>query len=810
MLYTPPNSSTPFPWDRALAACKNAVIVTDPRLPDNPIIYVNASFERMTGYSADEVLGKNCRFLNNGNTQQPALVELRQAIHEAREFAGMVQNFRKDGTLFWNELSISPVFDENDVLSHFIGIATDITERVTMEAELLKASQILNSVVENIPDMIFMKEAKSLRYELLNQASEEMLALSRKDVLGKVDTDIFPPQQAEAFTRDDRQVLDSCQMMDISEEEADFPGRGRRILRTKKVPILAENGKPTHILGISEDVTALREAEEALKLAYSQLEAEVENRTYELRVANEALREDIILRIQAEQSLREAQEYLKTVISNLPVVLFALDKEGRFTLSEGKALASLGLQPGQVVGASVFDLYQDHPAIMESARRALSGVEFTTTDEVSDVCFETRWVSLRNKQGEPDGTMGISIDITDRVQAETARWRSEAKFRRIFESNVIGIVFSDVHGEILEANGAFLEMIGYTMQEIRSFGIDWMKLTPEEHLAASYNAAKEIQEFGIMTPMEKEYFRKDGSRVPVLMGGAVLDVATPTQSVVFVLDITQRKEAEKLLQQSYEELEKRVAERTSELTAMNAKLLESAQIKSRFVSTLTHDLRTPLIAQQRVLTTLQEESGIREDEALVGLIQGFLKNNASLLDMINNLLQTYQLEEGLVRVLPARCNMRDLAASCFTELDELARQKDIECQNHLPEDLTLEVDPQLMKRVFRNLIGNALANIPEGAWIRVSANMNQDHVAIMVQDNGPGIPAEIKPYVFDHYFAGHSTRQKIGSGLGLSICKMIVELHGGSIHIDPEIVTGTSMRIQLPLKALILNESGIA
>jgi len=122
--------------DRAVAASPNGIVITDPKLPDNPIVYVNPAFEKISGYSAEEVRGRNCRFLQGDHRDQPALEELREALGEERECRVVLRNYRKDGTPFWNELYISPVHDQEGTLTNFVGVQNDITERRSIEEGL--------------------------------------------------------------------------------------------------------------------------------------------------------------------------------------------------------------------------------------------------------------------------------------------------------------------------------------------------------------------------------------------------------------------------------------------------------------------------------------------------------------------------------------------------------------------------------------------------------------------------------------------------------------------------------------------------
>jgi PAS domain S-box-containing protein len=121
--------------DRAVAASSNGIVITDPKVPDNPIVYVNPAFEEISGFTAEEVKGRNCRFLQGEHRDQPALDELRKAITEERECRVVLRNYRKDGTPFWNELYVSPVHDEEGTLTNFVSVQNDITQRRRVEDE---------------------------------------------------------------------------------------------------------------------------------------------------------------------------------------------------------------------------------------------------------------------------------------------------------------------------------------------------------------------------------------------------------------------------------------------------------------------------------------------------------------------------------------------------------------------------------------------------------------------------------------------------------------------------------------------------
>ena len=134
--------------ERAIGASSCGITITDMRDPLQPLMFVNAAFEGITGYSCEEVIGKNCRFLQGPDRQQPALTELRAALKQGTDCSVTLQNYRKDGTPFWNELTLSPVFDADGTLTHFVGVQTDITRRKQAEEEILHANGLLEQKVQ--------------------------------------------------------------------------------------------------------------------------------------------------------------------------------------------------------------------------------------------------------------------------------------------------------------------------------------------------------------------------------------------------------------------------------------------------------------------------------------------------------------------------------------------------------------------------------------------------------------------------------------------------------------------------------------
>ena len=173
-----------------------------------------------------------------------------------------------------------------------------------------KLNAFLDSIIDNIPAMVFVKDAEHLRYELFNRAGEAMSGFKREDIFGKSPRDLFPPEQADFFMAKDRAVLQGGQMLDIPEEPINTP-LGKRWLHTKKIPICGADGTPSHLLGISLDITERKAAQDALADAHRELERRVDERTHELSESNQRLLSEIEERKRAQEALAQAELQLR-------------------------------------------------------------------------------------------------------------------------------------------------------------------------------------------------------------------------------------------------------------------------------------------------------------------------------------------------------------------------------------------------------------------------------------------------------------------------------------------------------------------
>lgn len=230
-------------------------------------------------------------------------------------------------------------------------------------------------------------------------------------------------------------------------------------------------------------------------------------------------------------------------------------------------------------------------------------------------------------------------------------------------------------------------------------------------------------------------------------------------------------------------------------------LVEKQQLQDHFIANLTHDLRTPLVAQERAFELFNEEFKQSGLPHLEELSNGLLKNNRHLLSMINLLLETYRFDAGKLQLHFQPIRIAALLEDCVLQLRPLSDEKNITVRFSPEGELpSLLGDIDALRRVLLNLIGNAIENIPRQSEIDLRVCPDNGRLCIVIRDNGPGLPSEEMNRLFER-FQGHSSRKrKLGSGLGLYICRMLIEAHSGSITVDSRPGQYTSFEICLPIE----------
>ncbi|MFC1482146.1 PAS domain S-box protein, partial [Candidatus Neomarinimicrobiota bacterium] len=263
----------------------------------------------------------------------------------------------------------------------------------------------------------------------------------------------------------------------------------------------------------------------------------------DIPVGMEGIVRDISDRKLVEQALRKSEEQLRTFFTNAPLVMFSIDKDGVFTLSEGSGLASLGLKAGEVVGQSVWELYKDTPQIIETIKQVFKGKSLRSTIELGDLTFETSYRPVFNDQGEVIQVTGVANDISPSIVAAKALRESEQRFKTFANSAFEAIIISQ-DGKVLDANNAFCSIFGYSEDEISDINLQQL-VDPEDfelvmgHIIEGYDQ-----------PYEHRALRKDGTVIEVEVRESQIIYNGIECRLTVLRDVTEAKQIVSELQKS--------------------------------------------------------------------------------------------------------------------------------------------------------------------------------------------------------------------------------------------------------------------
>ncbi len=379
----------------------------------------------------------------------------------------------------------------------------------------------------------------------------------------------------------------------------------------------------------------------------------------------------------------------------------------------------------------------------------------------------------------------LNAEIVERERAEKALQERDARIRRLVESNIIGIFFWDIDGGISDANDAFLQMTGYSRKEIVESGLRWNDLTPPEFLPADEHAVEELRLSGTCTPYEKEYVRKDGSRFPILIGGALVERSLHN-GVGFVLDLTARRQAD----------EERQARRIAE---------EANRAKSEFVANMSHELRSPLNTMIGFARLMARRPGlpheVQDDMRII------LRSGEHLHAVINQVLDLSKIEAG-------RMYLNEVSFDLDRLLDELedmftmkARDKGLQLSIVPDREASPYIHADLVKlrQVLINLLNNAFKFTQAGRVVLRARHLRAENgdcrLAFSVSDTGPGISPEEQRHLFEAFTQAKAGRQaQEGTGLGLMISRSFVRMMGGELHLDSKPGKGVTLSFDIPVR----------
>ena len=420
----------------------DAVIITEARPIDEPgpqILYVNQAFERMTGYSAAEIIGKTPRLLQGPQTSRVALAQIRQALEQCQPTRVEVVNYRKDGSTFWIELDISPITDADGKGTHWVAIQRDITDRKLMEEALRASEERFRTVWESAADAMALSDSDGIIL-LVNPAYCQLYGFAMDNVVGRHFAQIFPEEHRRKIAQDYIQVFQHASPGQLFESQT--------------------QRKDGTILIVESRIDFLRSGNE--------------------RIAMLSSIRDITERKQMERTIRESRALLYSIVDNAPAVICAGGSDGRFTLVNKLFVSRLGLDhPRQVIGKTIDDFFtpelraqtdRDNQQVLATGE-TLQREDIYVQDGVRQTWLSSKFpIYDRNRNITAIGV--ITIDITQQKEIEAALRATTSRLITLIESLNAGILVEDETRRIALVNQTFCQIFGIPIPSHDMIGVD--------------------------------------------------------------------------------------------------------------------------------------------------------------------------------------------------------------------------------------------------------------------------------------------------------------------------------------------------
>lgn len=503
---------------------------------DFEMTFISPSVEFVLGYTPEEMMQRDFFSILEDNFRTTQVEPFKEYMRTAVTFDSKERTLRtevpfvkKDGSKLWVEVVATPVYDREGRLISIHGNSRDIHHRKLAQDALGESEEKYRLLVENQTDLLVKIDPEG-NFLFVSPSYCRIFGNTEEELLQRSFLSFVHEEDRATTVKAIEQLSEAPHTMYI--EQRALTHEGWRWLGWQNTAVRDESGEVMAIIGVGRDVTERR---------------------------------------MAERALIESEKRLRTVISNLPVIMFTFDREGRFTMSEGKGLESLGLRPAEVVGASIWELYADHTAVLESIRRALRGEAFVETVTLQGKFFETWYSPVFDDDGQLSSVIGVAADVTERKKSEEElnQYRNHleelveartleleranerlGRFRFALDSAADNIYIIDpVKMKYVDVNDSSVTSLGYTREELLNMGPADIQTDSGEGDAMRMYA--NIRDGGLEVGMfETEHERKDGSRFPAEVFVRAFDSGENRLLVATARDITRRRDAEIALKDS--------------------------------------------------------------------------------------------------------------------------------------------------------------------------------------------------------------------------------------------------------------------
>lgn len=470
----------------------------------------------------------------------------------------------------------------------------------------------------------------------------------------------------------------------------------------------------------------------------------------------------------AADALRESEERLRAIVSNVDVVLLLLDEDGTIVACEGRAIARIGMTAEELIGVRA-------PIDREELARAYAGESSRAEFEVRGVTVEVHLTPLVGEDGRVAGVIGVAVDVTQERWAKEALRSAAERFERLFEHNPYPMIVVDHESlEILEVNGAALSFYGRNRDDLVSGRLSAL-FTDEEAGEAPFD---DIDSSSFLARWRHQ--AHDGLEAEIEAIGHRIDYAGRPAWMIVIEDVTARTQTERL-----------------RVRALAAE--QSEQVMAQLLRSVSHEIRTPLAVIRGYASTIIEYGDKLEPSEANTFIRDIDRAAGSLERLVGDLLTLTRIEGNVLQLQLTEFKLSEAIDTVVSMLSVLSPGR----QFHVSlagDDVTVYADRVRVEQVLRNLIENADKYSPPDRPIEISASREAGRSVVRIRDYGPGVPKEVMSHLFDAFFRNtpKSMPRQEGTGLGLTIARGIAQALGGSLRASLPEGGGMELTLKLP------------
>ncbi|HET7780526.1 MAG TPA: CHASE3 domain-containing protein, partial [Rudaea sp.] len=745
------------PYRAATAAIDAKIATLRPLLADEPEqLQRLGTLERLVADKADE-LRRSIALIDAGDSAGAmSLVATDSGMLTMRAIRELVGSMRE------TEKKRQALRDAHEIelyagttYSRFLGMAIglvliglaaallrrDLLARNRAAREIFAQREWLATTLRSIGDAVIVTDPQSC-IVLLNPVAEALTGWSQQEALGKPLRDVFV-------------AIDDATRQPVPDPVARVIAEGSISGLANHTVLRARSGRE---YVIEDSAAPIVEPGGAIQGAVLVFRDATERRNAELALA--AAAEEISQRAHAALA---SEQTLKTILENAPIGISMTGPGPDFPMIAMSSQMREWLGPGENQPSR--ELYRKllpdgtipAPAMLPLSRAMNEGA--VVRDEAWVVARPGRRpltvivnvAPVRNADGDIIGAVHSWVDTTEQQRLDRALQVTQSRLRVLVEAGVIGLMLSfDRDGHVAQANSALLKMLDFNEEDLAEGRINLVAQTPEEYRQIDIAAFAQVATAGACAPYEKEFIRRNGERVSVVVGYARV-FASADEYVGFALDVTERKMLEKQLRQQADQL------------------LLADRRKDEFLAMLAHELRNPLAPLRNALYLLEADKQ-RQWSTVASVLPTMRRQIDQLVRMVDDLLDAARISQNKILVEKTVVDLKPILRAAIETVQPLISARGHRLDLKIdPRPMYVEGDSARLIQAFANILHNAAKYTPDRGYISVSAAPEQSEARISVHDSGQGITPELLPRVFEPFTQADQSLARSAGGLGVGL-----------------------------------------